>query len=411
MKKSKKIVFKVFEFPHFSETFIVAQIITAIKQGYDVQILVHKITNINPDLCSGLIAEYGLLDKIIFEDYKIPENKFLRLLKWIQILILNLKDFPSITRYYKEHAKFSLSWLFEWFFYKKLSDITIFHVQYGTNSNVLSALKKIGFKPILIVTFHGHDAFFPIGGYIQNNGYYDNLFKYADLITANTPYLGDKLLDLGCPIERLELIPVSVDTAFFHQQKNNKQSITHLKLITVGRLDKVKGQIFCIEALNILIQKGFKVSLTIIGAGSEQRNLESLIAKYNLKDSIFLKGSMSQEEIRLELWKHDVYLLTGQATTSGLRETQGLATLEAQACGLPAIVFDSGGIKYTVNNGISGFVCNEFDVDAVASNIIKFIEDPILLNEMSNQAVVFANENFSRQIIDQKWGLIYKRLS
>ncbi|WP_348823505.1 glycosyltransferase [Flavobacterium aestuarii] len=405
---NKKIVFKVPEFPHLSETFITAQIVTAINLGYDIQIVTRKLIEINERY--SLIEEYNLLDKIIIEDYKIPFNKLVRILKWLQILFFNLKEISFILKYYKEQSRFNLTWLFEWSFYNGFNDAKIFHVQYGTNSSPLPILKKAGFKPALIVTFHGHDAFFPISGYIQNYGYYDNLFKYGDLITANTPYLGQKLLELGCPSEKLILIPVSVNTDFFYSYKGDKQAQDQFKLITIGRLDKMKGQIFCIEAVNILVKKGVNVSLTIIGEGVERKSLENLIKAYQLEDCVFLKGSKSQYDIRQELWKHDVYLLTGQATTNGLRETQGLATLEAQACGLPVIVFDSGGIKYTLKDKFSGFLCDEFDVEAVVTNVIKFIETPMLLKEMSNEAVIFVNENFSQKIIDQKWEMIYKIL-
>lgn len=406
----KKVIFKIPEFPHLSETFIVAQIVTALKLGYEVDILLRKQTNIDPNLCSGLIGEYQLMDKIIIEDYKIPFNKIVRLFKWIFILLLNFKNLPTIIKYYNQYPKFSLTWLFQWSFYQKFDDALMFHVQYGTNSSPLPLLKKVGFKPFLIVTFHGHDAFFPIHGYINNNGYYDNLFKYGNLITANTPFLGEKILELGCAKEKLKLIPVGVDTDFFYPPKE-KQSESYLKLITIGRLDKVKGQNFCIEIVNKLFQKGIKVSLTIIGEGMERKNLEALIKKYGLENNVFLKGSKSREEIRYELWQHDVYLLTGQASTSGLRETQGLATLEAQACGLPVIVFDSGGVKYTLVDKVSGYVCNEFDLDAVVNNVMKFIETPMLLSSMSAEAIKFVNENFSQKIIDQKWEMIYNTMS
>lgn len=410
MAENKKIIFKVPEFPHLSETFITAQIVTAVKLGYEVQILIRKRTGIDPNLCSGLIEEYRLLDKIIIEDYEIPSNKFLRLLKWILILFFNFKDLFKIIKYYREYSKFSLTWLFQWNFYNKFSKASIFHVQYATYSNPLPILKKVGFKPVLIVTFHGHDAFFPLYGYIPNNGYYDNLFKYADWITANTLFLGEKILELGCPEDKLKLIPVGVDVDFFYPSKE-KHFKNQLKLITVGRLDRVKGQKFCIEAVNKLIQKGINVSLTIIGEGIERESLEGLIKRYQLENCVFLKGSKSREEIRYELWKHDVYLLTGQASTSGLKETQGLATLEAQACGMPAVVFDSGGVKYTLENGISGFVCGELDINAVVRSIMKFIENPALLSIMSEQAVKFVTENFSQKIIDQKWKMIYNKLS
>ena len=407
---TKKIVFKVPEFPHLSETFIVAQIVTAIKLGYDVQIIIRKLLNNDTAINSIIIKEHNLLDKIIIEDYNIPKNKLICLIKWIIILLINLKNLSSIIKFHKEFTRFSLTLLYQWFFYQKFSDVSIFHVQYGTNSKPLDILKKTGFKPALIVTFHGHDAFFPLNGYIPNNGYYDNLFKYANLITANTPYLADKIIGLGCSKELLSIVPVGVDTDFFYPNKEVKTIHETLKLITVGRLDKVKGHDFCISAVADLISKGFDVILTIIGEGSERKNLENLIAKYQLEDKIFMKGKKSHFEVRQELWEHEVYLLTAVALTDGRRETQGLATLEAQACGMPVIVFDSGGVKYTLENGISGFVCNEFDVDAVVDNIIKFIEKPNLLSKMGTHAINFVNENFSQKIIDQKWEIIYNNM-
>ena len=68
------IVFKVPEFPHISETFLVAQITTAINLGYHIKIITRKIIVNN----LALIEDYQLLDKIIIEDYKIPKNKIVR---------------------------------------------------------------------------------------------------------------------------------------------------------------------------------------------------------------------------------------------------------------------------------------------------------------------------------------------
>jgi colanic acid/amylovoran biosynthesis glycosyltransferase len=408
MSKPKKIIFKLREFPHLSETFIVAQIVSAINLGYEVEILVHKILETEPNLSSSLIAQYGLMDKVKLEDYKIPKNKFTRLYKWIVLLLKNSMDMGVIYKFHKEQSQFSLTWLYQWHFYKQLNEVVLFHVQYGTGAKPLDILKKIGFfKPKLIVTFHGHDAFFPINGFILQEGYYDNLFQYADLITANTPYLGDKLTEIGCPKSLLQLIPVGVDTDFFYSKKQMKLPSSILKLITVGRLDKVKGQLFAIEVVRQLINKGIDVELTIIGGGEEQSNLENLITKYSLEEKVFFLGKKSPVEIREALWCHDVYLLMAVPLPDGRRETQGLATLEAQSCGLPVVVFDSGGVKYTVDNGISGFVCPEHDVETVVDKIAILANKTDLLEQMGANAVIFVKENYSQSIIDKRWQNIY----
>jgi len=411
MIENKKIVFKVSEFPHLSETFIVAQIVTAIKLGYKIEILIKNFLDNDTVKDSILIKEHNLLDKIIIEDYNIPNNKLIRFIKWLILIILNCKNLNFIIKFHKEFPRFSLTWLYQWSFYQKFRDVSIFHVQYGTNSKPLDILKKTGFKPIVIVTFHGHDAFFPINGYIPNNGYYDILFKHVDLITANTPYLANKIIELGCPKELISIIPVGVDTDFFYPDKEIKTIHNTLKLITVGRLDKVKGHDFCISAVADLTSLGVDVTLTIIGEGAERKNLENLIAKYQLEDKVFMKGKKSQLEVRNELWEHDLYLLAAVALTDGRRETQGLATLEAQACGLAVIVFDSGGVKYTIEDGISGYVCDEYDIEDMVEKIKILKNNSVKFKEMSRQAVYFVNKNFSQKSIDSKWEMQYNNLS
>lgn len=413
VKMKQKIVFKVSEFPHISETFIVNQIVTAIKLEYEVKILIRKLLYNATDLNIGLIKKYSLLDKILIENYNIPKNKIVRCIKWMVLLITNIKDLNYIRKYHIEQSKFSLTHLYQWQFYKQFNDAAIIHIQYGTNKHPIDLLKKTGyFKPSVVVTFHGHDAFFPINGFIPNNGYYNKLFKYGNLITANTPYLENKLLEIGCPKELLTVIPVGVDTDFFYPTKNKNNINNPFKLISVGRLSLVKGHIYVINAIKKIKEAEIDVKLTIIGEGKERENLEKYINVNNLSDSINLVGSKSQEEVRSFLQESNIFIFPSVSLHFGnSTETQGLATLEAQACGLPVVVFDSGGVKYTLIDGVTGFMCKEYDVDDLVAKIIKFIESPDLLKKMSNEAVTFVKENYTQKGIDKKWENIYRKLS
>jgi colanic acid/amylovoran biosynthesis glycosyltransferase len=405
--KNKEIVFKIPEFPHVSETFLVAQIVTAINLGYNIKIITRKLINNN----ISLIEKYQLLDKVIIEDYKIPKNKIHRILKWIQLLVSNLIDVNFIIKYYDECPKFSLTWLYQWVFYKQFNNVSVVHIQYGTYKYPIDILKKTGFfKPAIVVTFHGHDAFFPLYGYIENNGYYESLFNNDILISANTIYLADKIKELGCPKDKISIIPVGVDTSFFYPNKDLKKHKEPIKLITVGRLDKVKGHEYCIEVIKGLLKKGINATLTIVGEGEERCNLETLIKKYKFEDNIFLVGSKEPIEVRTELWNHNVYLLLAVPVEYNRRETQGLATLEAQACGLPAIVFDSGGVKYTVKNEVSGFVCKEFDIEDVVKKVELLSCNKDVLEKMGKNAVEFVNMEYSQKIIDEKWEYFYKKI-
>lgn len=409
----KSIVFKISKYPILSETFITSQIVTAINCGFDVKLLVTEVLSFEASKQTKLLEKYNIADKIVIEDYKIPKNNICRFLKWCYLLIINVNSLNYIIRFYKHQNSFSLTWLFQLVFYKKFAQATIFHVQYGTNKTPVDVLKKIHFiKAKLVVSFHGHDAFFPINGFIPNNGYYDFLFAEADAIVANTPYLAETIKDLGCPSNILKTIPVGVDTSFFTPNKKVAQSGSGtLHIITVGRLSLVKGHIYALQLIKLLKNKGLDVHFKVVGEGPERPALEQYILENNLSNDVTLEGGKSQNELRDLLWCSDLFLFTSVALEDGRRETQGLATIEAAACGLPTVVFDSGGVKYTIKDKETGFMCKEFDVECMVTKVERFYLNRDLLSAMGKQAATFVRETYSHKVIIKKWQDLYERLS
>lgn len=391
-----------------SETFITSQIITAINCGFKVSILVQEFQGFPKD---ERFSKYNLQEKIIEEDIKIPSNKALRILKAFYLIVKNLLSIPLLLKYLKNHPKIDLLRIYEFYFYYQFRKFDIIHVQYGTNSKPFDVLKKIKFfSSPLIVSFHGHDCFFPLNGIIANNGYYNDLFSYGDLMVANTPYLFNQLKDLGCTNRKIKIIPVGVDTNFFNPKNKEARTEENFKLISVGRLDKVKGHIYAIDIVALLKNEGIKVILTIVGEGIERNNLENRIKERNIGNQVFLTGKKSPEEVRDLYWKHDLYIIPSIAVENNRRETQGLATIEAQACGLPAIGFDSGGVKYTISEGNSGFVVPEFDIESMAQKIKLLKMDRGLKNKMSINAVEFVRQNYSQEMIDKIWCKTYNNM-
>ena len=138
--------------------------------------------------------------------------------------------------------------------------------------------------------------------------------------------------------------------------------------------------------------------------------MESQIQSNNLTKSVFLLGKKSQNEIRSLLNESDLYILNAVPLKDGRRETQGLATLEAQACGLPVVAFDSGGVKYTIEEGKTGFVYKEYDTESMVNLIKKFIVDRDLLVYLSSNTARFIDENFSQNHINNLWEYQYNKL-
>lgn len=389
-----------------SETFIVNQIVLAIKLDYEVSILVEEVYDPGENANQELFREFRLEDKLILEDYKIPGTKLGRAIKAAGLIFRRPDLVGHLLRFYNKSQRKGFFAIFQFFFYESLNTYENIHIQYGTNKHPVDVLKKTGFlKSKVITSFHGHDLHFPIDNRIPSEGYYKTLFEVADALVCNTPFLKGKLQALQAPEQKIKTIPVAVDTAFF--RPDNADRHDRLKLMTVGRLDELKGQEYGIETVHTLIKKGLEVEYIIAGTGEYEQRLKKLVRSLNLEDRILFKGKVSPEEVCNLLQQADIFLMTSITNKVGMQESQGLVTAEAQACGLPVVAFDTGGVKHTIKDGKTGFLCSEKDVKKLSAMIELLINDKALREEMGLNARRFIEKEYSEKSVMKKWQEIY----
>jgi colanic acid/amylovoran biosynthesis glycosyltransferase len=175
-------------------------------------------------------------------------------------------------------------------------------------------------------------------------------------------------------------------------------------------LIKWKGHAYGIKAVSLLVKKGYNISYIIIGEGEEKTNLKNLIKSLNLEKNVVLTGAKDQQFIRDHLQQSDIFLMTSTHDETGRRETQGVVTGEAQACGLPVCAFNSGGVPYTMVDGETGFLSEEKDIKGMADNIEKLIVNQELRKKMSNNARNFVVEHYSLKSSAAKMQNIYQKL-
>jgi glycosyltransferase involved in cell wall biosynthesis len=71
----------------------------------------------------------------------------------------------------------------------------------------------------------------------------------------------------------------------------------------------------------------------------------------------------------------DLFLLPSET------ESFGLAALEAMSVGVPVISTNTGGIPEVNKEGFSGYLSNVGDVDEMAENGIRILENDVILNQ------------------------------
>lgn len=407
---AKSVVFRMWKFPGFCETFLINQVIIADRCGLERKFLVEDINNllVNPHL--ELISKARIRENLLIEDYQVPNSTLKKFVKAVLLLLSHPQKILPLYRFLKSQKYPGMGDVFKFFFLINLNKFDIVHVQYGTNVKPLEVLKRIGvLSSRLIVSFHGHDLHFPINGKIDDQDYYREIFKWSDMLTTTTGYLKSLLISLGAPEDKIRMVPVAVDTGFFHPKtfKRNREVIT---LITVGRMDELKGQRFGIEVAKRLNEKEYSFQYILVGTGSHMEDLRDMIREYQLEEKVKLVGQKPQEDVRDLLQKSDIFLMTSIKGPGNSREGQGVVTAEAQACGLPVVAFDSGGVKYTFEDGNTGYLVPEKNVDEMTKAVEKLLNDNFLVQEMGRKAVNFVSENFSQEKITEKWCDLYNSI-
>ena len=394
-----RVAFIFGSFPALSETFILNQITGLIDEGHEVNLFVQercRLSKIHSD-----IEKYELFRKTSF--FNVPRNKILRLLKGL-VLILKYffvrpaAVFKTLNFFrYGKHA-FSLR-LFFWslpFFNEEPFDII--HCHFGGNGVIGVLLRDLGIlKGKVVTTFHGGDANIPCDG----TGY-RFLFKKGDLFTTNTAFTKMQIIKLGCPPERIRILPVGLEMKKFAFVKKTMPPDKIVNILTLGRLVEKKGHIYAIEAIKQVVRNNKNIRYIIAGDGELRLALEKKVRDLGLEAYVEFRGAIAQEEA-LRCYRDSQIFILPSVTAANLdREGQALVLQEAQACGLPVISTLHNGIPDGVLDGVSGFLVPEKDSKALAEKIEYLIGHAEAWEQMGIKGRNFVEKKYDMRILIKK---------
>ena len=184
-----------------------------------------------------------------------------------------------------------------------------------------------------------------------------------------------------CTTGHREIIP--------YGKYNIRDGIT---MLYIGRISHIKSHFLC-DFYRELIKRNDNVNLVMVGAGPYSDDLQAA-----MKDCprVIFTGQMPQSMLSEIYSGADIFVFPS------IMDTFGMAVLEAQACGLPAIVTDAGGPKEIIIDGSTGFVAeaNNMDqwlktFDHVQHMIEKDYNSYLVMKEKSRKHVL---DNFNWEI-------------
>ena len=182
-----------------------------------------------------------------------------------------------------------------------------------------------------------------------------------------------------------------------------------LVLASVSRLFSWKGQRELLRALAQVLAVRSDVFLMIVGADAPE--VEGTSFSQELK--VLAKELGVSEHVRFTGPRSDVPQVMAACdifSLASFEEPFGLVYLEAMAMQRPVIAIDSGGVPEVVENGVTGLLSPQRDVDALAANILKLLADPELRRKMGESGRARVLAQFTAQRMGRDAGRAYEQL-
>lgn len=233
----------------------------------------------------------------------------------------------------------------------------------------------------------------------------------GDAFFVNTRFARKQLMELGCPQEKIHIIPQGTDTAEFSFRERKITSGMPINLLSVGRLSIEKGFHIAIRAIAGLKARYPDIEYRIVGSGLEEQNLKDMIESLGARDFISLCGPATTDELVNYYAMANIFILPSIDLRDGSHtETQGVVLQEAQASGIPVIASRTGGIPEVIKDHETGLLFDEEDEEGLARHIESLITDSALYHSISTQSRKNVEENFSIEVIRDKLINVYMKI-
>ncbi len=408
-----KIAFIVEPFPTVSETFILNQITGLIDLGHEIDIYASHVGDVSKIHLD--VEKYQLLERTYYYDQG-PDNYIVRMLKALIWLATNFSkhSVPLIEslNFFKYGSRaISLELFYATIILlKHKQNYDIIHCHFGPFGLKAVLWRQIGaIQGKIITVFHGYD----MTTYLRKNGEqaYNLLFNLGDVFLPISEHWKQRLIEIGCS-GKIAVHHMGIDCQRFAFAVRKPRPDGQVNIVTVARLVEKKGIEYGIRAVAKLIARtsNLNIQYTIVGDGYLRKKLQRLITKLGVGNAVKLLGSQQQEEVIKILNDSHIFLAPSVTSKRGDQEGIPVALMETMAMGLPVVTTQHSGIPELVQDGISGFLVPERDVEALTEKLSYLVKDPELWSKMGAAGRSFVEKHYNISKLNHQLVEIYQNL-
>ncbi|GMQ98921.1 MAG: D-inositol-3-phosphate glycosyltransferase [Acidimicrobiia bacterium] len=222
----------------------------------------------------------------------------------------------------------------------------------------------------------------------------------SDCVIASTPYEFEDLLQrYGASPERLCVSPPGVDHSTFSpgSRSEAKQRLglgEERVMLYVGRIQSHKGTDLAVQALaympRMLSDESGPTVLHIVGGASgadgaaELARCRASAAQLGISDRVRFFDPVAHSTLADHYRASEVVIVPSRS------ESFGLVAAEAQACGIPVVAANVGGLPYVVDASESGLLVDDHDPRAFASAATAILDHASFAERLSQGSLSYS---------------------
>ncbi len=270
----------------------------------------------------------------------------------------------------------------------------LMHVYFGHTGVHLLPFIQEWEKPT-VVSFHGADIMLRPG----QAEYDDNLralLQTVPLVLARSASLRERLVELGCPPEKIRLNRTGVPLEEFPFKARPLPADGGWRFVQACRLIPKKGLATALRAFAQFHRGNPRSRFVIAGEGPMLAEVVELAATLGVGDAVEFPGFLSQGALRELYERSQVFIHPSETTEDQNQEGVPNSMLEAMSTGLPVLATRHGGIPEAVADEKSGFLVPERDHEALHRAMCRITESDGYLYIMGQAASQSVGADFER---------------
>jgi glycosyltransferase involved in cell wall biosynthesis len=179
-----------------------------------------------------------------------------------------------------------------------------------------------------------------------------------------------------------------------NSDENNLENSKNKVILTIGHVTEYKSPDVWLKVAASIIKQKSEVQFIWLGDGPLLDSMRVKVQELGINKNVFFLGHSNDVSSYYE--KATVYF------QPSLRESHGIAVVEAMSYQLPCVTSNIGGLPESVIDGLTGFTCQPNDIDSFCLRIMQLLENPDVMGTMGREGRLRAQNLFSEETQDRK---------